>query len=139
MGDRIYLPCSADYDIGDCLEVERVKIPTNEGISADGGINVIETGDQFYVVDDGKGVEGDVDACGNDMEGVPYIKISLVENGAAIIWNTDKAGDELTTGSLTGDMTVTNAGGGYNNSTAGTLTGVEIHQQHGRQGCQSHC
>ena len=36
MGDRIYLPCSADYDIGDCIEVERVKIPAGEGVSYDG-------------------------------------------------------------------------------------------------------
>ena len=94
MGDRIYLPCSADYDIGDCISVERVKIPSGEGVSADGGVNVISDGDQFYIVDDGKGVAGDVDACGNDMEGVPYIKVSLVEDGAAINWNTDKAGEE---------------------------------------------
>ena len=27
MGDRIYLPCSADYDIGDCLTVETRQDP----------------------------------------------------------------------------------------------------------------
>ena len=77
MGTRIYLPCS-DYDIGDCIEVERVKIPANEGVSADSGVSVIEDGDSFYIVNDGKGAAGDVDACGNDMEGVPYIEVSLV-------------------------------------------------------------
>ena len=31
--ERIYLPCNSDYDIGDCIEIERVKIPTGEGVS----------------------------------------------------------------------------------------------------------
>ena len=61
-GDRIYLPCSADYDVDDCIEVERVKIPSGEGVSYDGGTTVIADGDTFYVVNDGKGVAGDVDA-----------------------------------------------------------------------------
>ena len=37
MGTRIYLPCSADYDVDDCIEIERVKIPSGEGVSDDGG------------------------------------------------------------------------------------------------------
>ena len=126
VGDRIYLPCSADYDIGDCIEVERVKIPAGQGVSYDGGVNVIETGDTFWIVDDGKGAKGDVDACGNDMEGVPYIKVSLVDGGSAINWDTSKAGDEVTTGALTGQMNVTTAGTGYNGGSAGVLTGVEL-------------
>ena len=137
MGDRIYLPCSADYDIGDCISVERVKIPSGEGVSADGGVNVISDGDQFYIVDDGKGVAGDVDACGNDMEGVPYIKVSLVEDGAAIAWNTDKAGEELVEGALTGNLTIANGGGGYNGNVAGTLTGVELISNMGGRGAEA--
>ena len=136
MGDRIYLPCSADYDIGDCIEVERVKIPVGEGVSYDGGVNVIADGDSFYIVDDGKGVAGDVDACGNDMEGVPYIKVSLVEDGTAIIWDTSMAGDPMTEGVLSGELTITEAGTGYNGGQTGTLTGVDlINQQYvGRAG-----
>ena len=126
MGDRIYLPCSADYDIGDCIEVERVKIPSGEGVSYDGGSTVIADGDTFYIVDDGKGVAGDVDACGNDMEGVPYISVSLVEDGSAITWDTSKAGEPVSEGVLTGDLTVVQAGTGYNNSQAGTLENVDL-------------
>ena len=130
MGDRIYLPCSADYDIGDCIEVERVKIPVGEGVSYDGGVNVIADGDSFYIVDDGKGVAGDVDACGNDMEGVPYIKVSLVEDGTAIIWDTSMAGDPMTEGVLSGDLTITEAGTGYNGGQPlERLTGVDLINQ----------
>ena len=123
MGDRIYLPCSADYDIGDCIEVERVKIPAGEGVSYDGGNSVIEDGDTFYIVDDGKGAAGDIDACGNDMEGVPYIKVSLIDGGSAINWDTSMAGDEVSTGTLTGSLNVATAGAGY---TPGTHPGVEL-------------
>ena len=123
VGDRIYLPCSADYDIGDCLEVERVKIPAGEGVSADGGNTAISDGDQFYIVDDGVGAAGDVDACGNDMEGVPFIRVSLVEDGTPITWNTDDAGEELATGVLSGNLSVANGGSGY---TAGDHTNVEL-------------
>ena len=42
MGTRIYLPCSADYDVDDCIEIERVKIPSGEGVSDDGGTTVVE-------------------------------------------------------------------------------------------------
>ena len=93
MGTRIYLPCSADYDVDDCIEIERVKIPSGEGVSDDGGATVVETGDTYYIVNDGKGVAGDVDACGNDMEGVPYIEVSLVQGGSAISWDTSMAGE----------------------------------------------
>ena len=126
MGTRIYLPCSADYDIGDCIEIERVKIPAGQGVSDDAGISVVEDGDTYYVVNDGKGAAGDVDACGNDMEGVPYIEVSAVQGGTAINWNTDNAGEPLSAGVLSGDLTVTNAGSGYNGGAAGTLTGVEL-------------
>ena len=62
MGDRIYLPCSADYDIGDCLEVDVVELSqafllkSSKVSHTDGGSTVIaEPGDTFYIVDDGKG------------------------------------------------------------------------------------
>lgn len=126
VGTRIYLPCSADYDIGDCIEVERVKIPSNEGVSDDGGATVIQTGDIYYVVNDGKGVAGDVDACGNDKEGVPYIEVSMVQDGTAITWDTSKAGEPVSEGVLTGDLTIVQAGTGYNASTPGTLTNVDL-------------
>ena len=129
MGTRIYLPCSADYDIGDCIEVERVKIPANEGVSADSGVSVIEDGDSFYIVNDGKGAAGDVDACGNDMEGVPYIEVSLVEDGTAIPWDTSKAGEPAVDGVLSGDLTIAEAGTGYNGSAAGTLENVDLINQ----------
>ena len=117
MGTRIYLPCAADYDVDDCIEVERVKIPAGEGISDDGGTTVIEDGDTYYVVNDGKGVAGDVDACGNDMEGVPYIEVSATQGGTAISWDTSMAGEALSeSGVLTGtNVAVTTAKAtGYN-------------------------
>ena len=123
--ERIYLPCNSDYDIGDCITVERVKIPSGEGVAADGGA-IIANGDTFYVVDDGKGAAGDVDACGNSMEGVPYISVSATEDGTAIIWDTTLAGEEAVTGVLSGDLTVTTAGSGYNGAAAGTLTNVDL-------------
>ena len=126
VGTRIYLPCSADYDVDDCIEIERVKIPSGEGISDDGGSTVVETGDTYYIVNDGKGVAGDVDACGNDMEGVPYIEVSLVQGGSAISWDTSMAGEPVSEGVLTGDLTIIQAGTGYNNAQAGTLENVDL-------------
>ena len=126
MGTRIYLPCSADYDVDDCIEIERVKIPSGEGVSDDGGLTVIETGDTYYIVNDGKGVAGDVDACGNDMEGVPYIEVSLIQGGSAISWDTSMAGEPVSAGVLTGDLTVVQAGTGYNGAQAGTLEDVDL-------------
>ena len=133
VGNRIYLPCTADYDIGDCIELERVKIPTGQGISDDSGMTVVEDGDQYYVIDDGKGAAGDVDNCGNDMEGVPYIVVAASESGNAISWNTDKAGEEVVSGALVVGtaLTVTTPGTGYNSASAGTLTGVELISQTG--------
>ena len=129
VGTRIYLPCSADYDVDDCIEIERVKIPSGEGVSDDGGSTVVENGDTYYVVNDGKGVAGDVDACGNDMEGVPYIEVSMVQGGTAIIWDTSKAGEPLTSGVLSGELTITEAGTGYNNGSTGTLENVDLINQ----------
>ena len=129
MGDRIYLPCSADYDVDDCLQVELVKIPSGEGQSYDAGHTVIQEGDSFYVVNDGKGIAGDVDACGNDMEGVPYIQVSLVQGGTPIIWDNSNAGEPLVDGVLAGDLTIDEAGTGYNGGSAGTLTNVDLINQ----------
>ena len=124
--ERIYLPCNSDYDIGDCIEIERVKIPTGEGVSYDAGVTVVADGDTFYVVDDGKGAVGDVDACGNSMEGVPYISVSLVQDGTPITWDTSMAGEAAVDGVLSGDLTINEAGTGYNGGVAGTLTNVDL-------------
>ena len=79
----------------------RVKIPTGEGVSDDGGLTTIEDGDQFYVVDTGKGAAGDVDGCGNDMEGVPYIEcVHDPRWRLPFLWNTDNAGDAISDGVL---------------------------------------
>ena len=57
------------------------------------------------------------------MEGVPFIRVSLVEDGTPITWNTDDAGEELATGVLSGNLSVANGGSGY---TAGDHTNVEL-------------
>ena len=125
MGERIYLPCSADYDIGDCLSFETVKIPVDQGQSADGGTSTVVDGDTFYIVNDGKGIKGDEDACGNDMEGVPYIVVSATEGGSAITWDNTVAGDEISSGGIA-TLAVDTAGSGYNGSVAGTLENVDL-------------
>ena len=128
VGTRIYLSCAAEYDIGDCVEVDIDNIPAGEGQSTDGtSANVIKDGDQFYVVNTGKGTAGSEDSCGNDMEGVPYIEISTTAEGSAISWDDTLAGEELVSGVLTGtNVALTTQGDGYNGGTAGTVTGVEI-------------
>jgi len=128
VGTRIYLGCAAEYDIGDCVEVDVDNIPTGEGQSTDGtSANVIKDGDQFYIVNTGKGAAGDEDSCGNSMEGVPYIEISATATGSAITWDDTLAGEELESGVLTGsNVAVTNQGDGYNGGAAGTVTGVEV-------------
>ena len=125
MGERIYLPCSADYDIGDCLTFETVKIPVDQGQSADGGTSTIADGDTFYIVNDGKGIQGDEDACGNDMEGVPYIVVSATEGGAAVTWDGSLAGEEVSSGGIA-TLAVDTAGSGYNGGVAGTLENVDL-------------
>jgi len=125
VGTRIYLPCAADYDIGDCLEVETVKIPAGEGQAITGGSGVIATGDAFYVVDEGKGSAGDEDACGNDMEGVPYIVVSATSSGTPITWDGSAAGDVVSSGGAA-TLTVTTPGAGYNSGGEGTLTDVDL-------------
>ena len=125
VGTRIYLPCNSDYDVDDCLEVETIKIASGKGQAVTGG-DVIADGDTFYVVTDGKGAAGDEDACGNDMEGVPYIEVSATQGGTAITWDGSDAGEVVSGGVLTGSLTVTTAGTGYNSSTAGVLENVEL-------------
>jgi hypothetical protein len=125
MGDRIYMPCSADYDIGDCLTVETVKIPVDQGQSADGGTSTLVDGDTLYIVNDGKGSAGEVDACGNDMEGVPYIQVSETEGGTPITWDNSVAGDEISSGGIA-TLSVTTAGAGYNGGAAGTIENVDL-------------
>ena len=121
--DRIYLPCGADYQIGQCIEVDVNNIPDDEGQSADGGTTVIVDGDQFFVTDTGVGIAGDVDACGNDMQGVPYIEVATSAGGNNITWDGDKAGEEGTSGVLVGSPNISNQGAGY---TQGTYTKVRL-------------
>ena len=122
--ERVYLPCSADYTVGECITIEPIRIPEDEGQSADGGTSVIEDGDQFWIVDTGTGASGDLDACGNDMGGIPYVELSLTENGNAINWDGDEAGEVLSTGTLEAKAYTPTAGGdGYTN---GTHTDVEL-------------
>jgi hypothetical protein len=126
-GDRIYVGCAADYDIGDCLNVDVDNIPNGEGQSTDGTAdNVIKEGDTLWVIDTGKGIAGDEDACGNDMEGVPYIIVSATEGGSAITWDGSLAGEELESGLLiigsVLDVNLT-GGSGYND---GVHTGIAL-------------
>ena len=124
-GDRIYLSCAAEYNIGDCIVFDAVNIPDGEGQSADGSTVVVD-GDTFWVTDTGKGIAGDEDACGNSMEGVPYIEVSATEGGSNVTWDNTLAGEETAGGVLSGDLTVTAAGTGYNGGSAGTLTNVDL-------------
>ena len=63
VGNRIYLPCSADYDVDDCIEIwnasrsllGKVFLMTAVLLS-------LQTATPIYVVNDGKGAAGDVDA-----------------------------------------------------------------------------
>ena len=126
VGTRIYLPCNSDYSTGDCVEFETVKLLPDSGQSDDGGLTVIEDGDQYWVVGKGVGAEGDLDACGNSVMNVPYIEVSLVEEGSAVVWDNSKAGQVVTAGILIGQIAPTVAGTGYNGSSEGTLTGVEL-------------
>ena len=128
--DRIYLPCGADYKIGQCIEFDVVNIPAGEGQSADSGTTVIVDGDQFYVTDTGIGAVGDMDACGNDMKGLPYIEVATSAGGTNITWDNDKAGEPLAEGTLstTASLNISTAGSGYTDGTykntkLNTLTG----------------
>ena len=43
------------------------------------------------------------------------------EDGSAIIWDTSMAGDPMTEGVLSGELTISEAGTGYNGGQTGTL------------------
>ena len=125
-GTRIYLGCAAEYDIGDCVEVDVDNIPADQGQSTAGSAStVIEDGDQFYVVNYAKGADGDTDACGNDMEGVPYIEVATAANGTPIDWNGSLAGQIDVAGRLDTDaaLNISTAGAGY---TDGTYTNCPL-------------
>ena len=124
-GDRIYLSCAAEYNIGDCIVFDAVNIPDGEGQSADGSTVVVD-GDTFWVTDTGKGIAGDEDACGNSMEGVPYIEVSMTEGGSNVTWDNTLAGEPVAEGVASGALTVEEAGSGYNGGAAGTLTNVDL-------------
>ena len=123
-GDRIYLPCGADYNIDDCVDITPSKIPAGEGQAPTGG-TVITEGDSFWIVDKGNGVEGDEDACGTPMVGVPYIVVSATKGGTPITWDGSNAGEEMSSGGVA-TLTVTTPGSGYNDGNAGTLTNVDL-------------
>ena len=122
--ERLYIPCSSDYSVGDCVNFETVKLPTGSGISD--GSSTITTGSTYYVVNEGVGGAGDEDNCGNSMEGVPYIHLSATEGGTPVQWDVTSAGVEIAQAGLTGDLSITLAGDGYNGGAAGTLTNVDL-------------
>ena len=123
---RLYLPCSSDYSVGDCIEFTTNKIPVDEGQSANGGTSTIVDGDTFWVIDEGTGNKGDVDACGNDMEGVPYVHLGLTEDATTCIqWDNTVAGDVVSKNGIA-TLTVTNGGSGYNNNVAEVVPNVDL-------------
>ena len=117
VGTRIYLPCGAAYTIGQCIQFDVNNIPVGEGQSPDGGSNTIDEGDQFYVTDIGVGAPGDEDACGNDMQNVPYIVVSATQNGGNITWDGSNAGDAVADGVLVGVTNISESGSGYTDGT----------------------
>ena len=122
--ERLYIGCGADYDIGDCVEIEADKIPSGSVLSD--GTNVVSTGSTYYVVNEGVGAAGDVDNCGNNMEGVPFIHLSATAGGAPVNWDVSSAGIEVSTAGLTGSLTITTAGSDYNGGVAGTIPNVDL-------------
>ena len=78
------------------------------------------------MVTDGKGAAGDEDACGNDMEGVPYIEVSATQGGTPITWDNSDAGEVVSGGVLTGSLTVTTGWHGLQQLTAGVVENVEL-------------
>ena len=124
MGTRIYLPCSADYDIGDCIEVERVKIPSGEGVSDTTAVSTLsKLATPSTSSTTAKAFAGDVDACGNDMEGVPYIVVSLVDGRQhRSSWDTSKAGEPVSARVVSsGDLTIINCRHWLQRRSGGTL------------------
>jgi hypothetical protein len=60
------------------------------------------------------------------MEGVPFVHLSLTEDGTPVEWDVSDSGVELSAAALSGSLTVTTAGDGYNGGVAGTLTNVDL-------------
>ena len=84
----------------------------------------------FYIVDDGVGVAGDEDSCGNDMEGVPlHCCIPGPMAAPRITWDNShgwRTRSSVTALSSSGSpvaVTINEAGTGYNGGNAGTLDG----------------
>ena len=122
--ERLYIPCSSDYSVGDCVNFETIKLPTGSGVSD--GSSTITDGSVYYVVNEGVGAAGDEDNCGNSTEGVPYIHLSATEGGTPVQWDVTAAGVEIAQAGLTGDLTIADVGAGYNGGAAGTLTNVDL-------------
>ena len=122
VNDRIYLPCGADYQVGQCVEFDVNNIPDGEGQAPTGG-SVIVDGDQFFITDTGTGIAGDEDSCGNDMRGIPYIEVSATAGGTNIIWDNTNAGEPVAAGVLSGSVNISTQGAGY---TTGTYTNVRL-------------
>ena len=124
--ERLYLPCAADYTVGDCVTFETEKLPAGSGIKDDSGATVV-TGSTYYVIAEGVGAAGDEDNCGNDMGGVPYVHLSATEGGSTPVkWDATAGGIEIATAGLTGSLTITTPGDGYNGGAAGTIEDVDL-------------
>ena len=124
--ERLYLPCAADYTVGDCVSFETEKIPAGSGIKDDSGATVV-TGSTYYVIAEGVGAAGDEDNCGNDMGGVPYVHLSATEGGTTPVeWDATAGGIEIATAGLTGSLVITTPGNGYNGGAAGTIQDVDL-------------
>ena len=122
--ERLYIPCSSDYSVGDCVNFETLKLPTGSGVSD--GSGTVTTGSVYYVVNEGVGGAGDEDNCGNSTEGVPYIHLSATEGGTPVQWDVTAAGVEIAQAGLTGDLSITAPGDGYNGGAAGVITNVDL-------------
>ena len=68
--NRIYLQCGASFAVSD-----KVQLTEEDGGNIDSGITA---GDDYVVSSVGTGAAGDVNAAGDDMEGVPYIVLTGV-------------------------------------------------------------
>ena len=122
--ERLYIPCSSDYSVGDCVNFETLKLPTGSGVSD--GSGTVTTGSVYYVVNEGVGGAGDEDNCGNSTEGVPFIHLSATEGGTPVQWDVTAAGVEIAQAGLTGDLSITAPGDGYNGGAAGVITNVDL-------------
>ena len=121
-GERIYLPCSADYSIDDCIEFEKVGILDGSGVQDEDGDYLGESEKSYWITATGVGAAGDVDSCNNSVEGIPYIVVSTTKGDPTgnVTWDLSDAGTVVTTGALViGRMLEVNltGGTGYSNGT----------------------